>query len=393
MREYKMKNDLLGRVINGRYKLVDERGNGNFGTVFIARDLLTNYLYAAKIMHIDQTNDSELLERFKREAYILQNLNDPHVVRLVDYGNEGSIYYIMMHHIDGQNLKWYIQTYGPMEVLRALNYIIQAAEGLDAAYKAGVAHRDIKPQNILISNKGVVKIADFGLSRSMDAPTITTSDKFMGTAYYSSPEQVQHGHDADTRSDLYSLAIVLYECLVGNPPFSGGTVIDIIYKHLHEPVPSIYRQRPDVPPQIDVFMQRAMAKMPSARYQTPSEFVSALEEIQQIIRGPVAPQLEARLVLVASGQTFNLHGQKLIVGREDPKHEIHPDIQIDDSTMTLGRKHARLMFEQGAWMVEDRNSRNKTRLNGKTLLPYEAQPLKDGDILHFGRVEARFEMR
>jgi len=393
MREYKMKNDLLGRVINGRYKLVDERGNGNFGTVFIARDLLTNYLYAAKIMHIDQTNDSELLERFKREAYILQNLNDPHVVRLVDYGNEGSIYYIMMHHIDGQNLKWYIQTYGPMEVLRALNYIIQAAEGLDAAYKAGVAHRDIKPQNILISNKGVVKIADFGLSRSMDAPTITTSDKFMGTAYYSSPEQVQHGHDADTRSDLYSLAIVLYECLVGNPPFSGGTVIDIIYKHLHEPVPSIYRQRPDVPPQIDAFMQRAMAKMPSARYQTPSEFVGALEEIQQIIRGPVAPQLEARLVLVASGQTFNLHGQKLIVGREDPKHEIHPDIQIDDSTMTLGRKHARLMFEQGAWMVEDRNSRNKTRLNGKTLLPYEAQPLKDGDILHFGRVEARFEMR
>ncbi|HVB74796.1 MAG TPA: FHA domain-containing serine/threonine-protein kinase [Ktedonobacteraceae bacterium] len=388
-----MKNDLLGRVINGRYKLVDERGNGNFGTVFIARDLLTNYLYAAKIMHIDQTNDSELLERFKREAYILQNLNDPHVVRLVDYGNEGSIYYIMMHHIDGQNLKWYIQTYGPMEVLRALNYIIQAAEGLDAAYKAGVAHRDIKPQNILISNKGVVKIADFGLSRSMDAPTITTSDKFMGTAYYSSPEQVQHGHDADTRSDLYSLAIVLYECLVGNPPFSGGTVIDIIYKHLHEPVPSIYRQRPDVPPQIDAFMQRAMAKMPSARYQTPSEFVGALEEIQQIIRGPVAPQLEARLVLVASGQTFNLHGQKLIVGREDPKHEIHPDIQIDDSTMTLGRKHARLMFEQGAWMVEDRNSRNKTRLNGKTLLPYEAQPLKDGDILHFGRVEARFEMR
>ncbi|HLQ10224.1 MAG TPA: protein kinase [Ktedonobacteraceae bacterium] len=390
-----MGNDLLGHVINGRYKLIDERGNGNFGTVYIARDLLTNYIYAAKIMHLDHAQDSELLERFKREAYILQSLNNPHVVRLVDYGNEGSIYFIMMNHIDGQNLKWYIQTYGPVDVLRGLNYIIQAAEGLDAASKAGVVHRDIKPQNILISNKGVVKIADFGLSRSSNTPTITTSDKFMGTAYYSSPEQMQHGHDADTRSDLYSLAVVLYESLVGRPPFSGDTVVDIIFKHLHDPVPSIYHERPDVPPEIDAFMQRAMAKSPAARFQTPHEFIIALEAIQQIVRGPVpvTHKLEARLVLAANGKIFPLNGEKLIIGREDPKHEIHPDIQIDDSTMTLGRKHARLMYQDGTWMVEDRNSRNKTRLNGKILSPYELLPLKDGDVLHFGRVEARFEIR
>ncbi|HLX58868.1 MAG TPA: protein kinase [Ktedonobacteraceae bacterium] len=388
-----MKNDLLGHVINGRYKLIDERGSGNFGSVYIARDLLTNYLYAAKIMHLDHANDSELLERFKREAYILQSLNDPHVVRLVDYGNEGEIYFIMMHHIDGQNLKWYIQTYGPMEGLRAFNYIIQAAEGLDAAFKAGVVHRDIKPQNILISNKGVVKIADFGLSRSMDAPTITTSDKFMGTAYYSSPEQVHRGHDADTRSDLYSLAVVFYESLVGHPPFSGGTVVDIIFKHMNDPVPSIHRQRPEIPPEIDAFMQRAMAKSPSVRYQTPREFIDALKEIQLIMRGPVIRQLQARLVIVSSGQVFNLNGQKLIIGREDPRHEIHPDIQIEDQTMTLGRKHARLLYQEETWMVEDRNSRNKTRLNGKVLAPYELQPLKDGDVLYFGRVEARFEIR
>ena len=390
-----MGNDLLGHVINGRYKLIDERGNGNFGTVYIARDLLTNYIYAAKIMHLDHAQDSELLERFKREAYILQSLNNPHVVRLVDYGNEGSIYFIMINHIDGQNLKWYIQTYGPVDVLRGFNYIIQAAEGLDAAFKAGVVHRDIKPQNILISNKGVVKIADFGLSRSSNAPTITTTDKFMGTAYYSSPEQMQHGHDADIRSDLYSLAIVLYESLVGRPPFSGDTVVDIIFKHLNDPVPSIYHQRRDVPPEIDAFMQRAMAKSPAARFQTPHEFIIALEVIQQIVRGPVpvTRKLEARLVLAANGKIFPLIGDKLIVGREDPKHEIHPDIQIDDSTMTLGRKHARLMYQDGTWMVEDRNSRNKTRLNGKIISPYELLPLKDGDVLHFGRVEARFEIR
>ncbi len=388
-----MSNDLVGRTINGRYKLIDERGSGSFGSVYIARDMLTNYLYAAKIMHLDQSQDSELLERFKREAYILQRLNDPHVARLVDYGNDGGIYFIIMHHVDGQNLKWYIETYGPMEVLRALNYTIQAAEGLDAAFKAGVVHRDIKPLNILVSNKGVVKIVDFGLSRGMDTPTITTSNKFMGTAYYSAPEQVQQGHTADIRADLYSLAIVFFECLTGRPPYAGGTIVDIIFKHLNDPIPSIYRQRPDVPPEMDSFLQRALAKSPYARYQTPREFIGALEEVQQIIRGPVSRPIQARLVIVTTGQAFPLNGEKLIIGREDPKHEIHPDIQIDDQTMTLGRKHARLLFQDGKWMVEDRNSRNKTRLNGKNLSPYELQPLKDGDTLHFGRVEARFEMR
>ena len=395
MRENKMGNDLLGRTINGRYKLIDERGSGNFGSVYIARDMVTNHIYATKIMHLDHSNDNELVERFKREAYILQSLNNDHVVRLVDYGHDGEIYFIVMKHIDGQNLKWYITTYGPVDALRGLNYIIQAADGLDAAFKAGVVHRDIKPQNILISNKGIVKIADFGLARSSSTPTITTSDKFMGTAYYSSPEQMQSGHDADIRSDLYSLAIVLYESLVGYPPFKGDTVVDIILKHLHEPVPSIYRQRPDLPPELDAFMQRALAKSPAARFQTPREFINALESIRRNMLGPIPEthSLQARLLHVASGKTFPLKGESLIVGREDPKHEIHPDIQFDDSTMTLGRRHARLFYQQGTWMVEDQNSRNKTRLNGKILTPNEPQPLKDGDLLQFGRVEARFEMR
>ena len=390
-----MGNDLLGRTINGRYKLIDERGSGNFGTVYIARDMVTNHIYAMKIMHLDHSDDNELLERFKREAYILQSLNNEHVVRLVDYGNDDSIYFIVMKHIDGQNLKWYITTYGPVDALRGFDYIIQAAEGLDIAFKAGVVHRDIKPQNILISNKGVVKIADFGLARSSSTPTITTTDKFMGTAYYSAPEQMQSGHDADIRSDLYSLAVVLYESLVGQPPFKGDSVVEIIFKHLNDPVPSIYRHRRDVPPEIDAFMQRAMAKSPAARFQTPRDFINALESIKRIMQGPVPGThlLQARLLLVASGKNFPLNGEDMIIGREDPKHEIHPDIQIDDSTMTLGRKHARLFYQQGTWMVEDQNSRNKTRLNGKILSPYEPQSLSDGDLLQFGRVEARFEMR
>jgi serine/threonine protein kinase len=386
-------NLLLGRTIKNRYKLIDERGSGSFGEVYIARDMQTNYLYAAKVMHLDHAFDSELLERFKREAYILQSLNDPHIVRIVDYGNDDNTYFIIMHHIDGQNLKYYITTYGPMEPLRALNYILQAAEGLDAAYKRGVVHRDIKPQNILVSNKGVVKIVDFGLSRSKDSPTITQSDKFMGTAFYTAPEQVMSGHTADIRSDLYSLAIVLFETLIGYPPYTGGTVVDIILKHQSEEIPSICRLHPGLPPEMDAFMYKAMAKQPDARYQTPREFIAALEHVQQRIRGPMPALPQARLVITSTGQTFVLSGAKMIVGREDPKREIHPDIQIDDPTMTLGRKHARIMNVQGTWTVEDQNSRNKTRLNGEVLLPYEPRPLKNGDMLLFGRVEARFELR
>jgi serine/threonine-protein kinase len=386
-------NLLLGRVIKGRYKLIDERGSGSFGEVYIARDLQTNYLYAAKVMYLDHASDNELLERFKREAYILHSLNNSHIVRIIDYGNDDNIYFIIMHHIDGQNLKFYITTYGPIEPLRAIHYILQVAEGLDAAYKMGVVHRDMKPQNILVSNKGEVKIVDFGLSRSKDSPTITSSDKFMGTAYYTAPEQVMSSHSADIRSDLYSLGVVLFETLTGYPPYTGGTVVDIILKHQSEDIPSICSIHPGLPYELDAFLQKAMAKQPDARYQTPREFIAALEQIQRRIRGPVPALSQARLVIISTGQTFALNGTKMIVGREDPKREIHPDIQINDPTMTLGRVHARLMNEKGTWLIEDQNSRNKTRLNGNILHPYEALPLKDGDILHFGRVEARFELR
>src|SRR6266702_1177415 len=163
-------------------------------------------------------------------------------------------------------------SFGPMEPLRALNYILQAAEGLDAAYKKRVVHRDIKPQNILVSNKEVVKIVDFGLSRSKDSPTITGSDKFMGTAFYTAPEQVMSGHTADIRSDLYSLAVVLFETLAGYPPYTGTIVVDIILKHQSDDIPSIFRLHPGLPPEMDAFLQKAMAKLPDARYQTPREF-------------------------------------------------------------------------------------------------------------------------
>ena len=242
-----MYGDMIGRVIKDQYKLIDERGRGSFATVYVARDTENNHIYAVKVMHLELSNDGELLARFQREAHILLNLSDPHIVRIVDYGNDGNMNFIVMDYVDGQNLKYHMITQGPMEPLRALNYTRQIAEGLETAYKQGVVHRDIKPQNILVNTREVVKIGDFGLARSRETVTLTQSNVFMGTAYYISPEQAESGRSADTRSDLYSVATVLFEMLTGSPPFEGDTAVDIVIKHMNEKVPSICRIRHDLP--------------------------------------------------------------------------------------------------------------------------------------------------
>ncbi len=416
-----MNGDMTGRVIKGRYKLIDERGRGSFATVYIARDLEDNHIYAIKMMHVELSNDGELLARFQREAHILLNFSDPHIVRIVDYGNDDNMYYIVMDYIDGQNLKYHMLTEGQMDTLHALNYARQIAEGLDTAYNQGVVHRDIKPQNILINSKDMVKIADFGLARSRETVTLTQSNVFMGTAYYISPEQAESGRSADTRSDLYSVATVLFEMLSGVPPFQGESAVDIVIKHMNDKVPSICRIRHDLPMETDLFMQKALAKSPLDRYATPQEFIAALEQIHERVlvmptdkrhaQGPVheqhvggidnggenahvikpLPQKEARIIVLSNGQMIALKGELMVVGRQDPTLGIFPEITLADKT--VGRRHAYLRNQQGMFTVEDLNALNKTRLNGVILTPHEERTLKDGDVLRFGSVEVRFEMR
>src|SRR5579872_4700135 len=412
-----MYGDMIGRVIKDQYKLIDERGRGSFATVYVARDTENNHIYAVKIMHLELSNDGELLARFQREVHIQLNLSDPHIVRIVDHGNDNSMYFIVMEYIDGQNLKYHMLTHGPMDPLQALNYTRQIVEGVDTAYKQGVVHRDIKPQNILVNGKDVVKIVDFGLARSRETVTLTQSNVFMGTAYYISPEQAESGRSADTRSDLYSVATVLFEMLTGSPPFEGETAVDIVIKHMNEKVPSICRIRHDLPMEMDTFMQKAMAKSPAERYATPQEFIAALDLLQERIQAMppskrvpepgyeqnlanvgnsagkqvVAPPKQARLIVISSGQPIPLNGELMVVGRQDPILGIFPEINLADKT--VGRRHAYMRNQQGTYTVEDLNALNKTRLNGITLTPHEERTLKDGDILRFGSVEVRFELR
>jgi serine/threonine-protein kinase len=289
---------------------------------------------------------------------------------------------------------------------------------LEAAYKQGVVHRDIKPQNILVNSKDMVKITDFGLARGKDTVTLTQSNVFMGTAYYISPEQAESGRAADIRSDLYSVATVLFEMLTGRPPFTGETAVDIVIRHLNDKVPSICRLRQDLPMEMDFFMQKALAKSPADRYATPHDFISAIEQLQErfqaiqsnerggrsggisniptsvqasLNKPPQAPQKEARLVVISSGQVFQLKSDLMVVGRQDPTLGIYPEINLADKT--VGRRHSYLRNQQGTYTVEDLNALNKTRLNGVTLTPHEESTLKDGDIIRFGSIEVRFELR
>ncbi len=412
-----MSGDMLGRVIKGRYKLIDEIGRGSFATVYIVRDTKTNRIYAMKAMLSEPADDGELLARFQREAHILLTLQDPHIVRIFEYGDESDLHYILMDYIDGQNLKYHTLTSGPMEPALALDYARQIAEGLDTAYKNGVVHRDIKPQNIVINSQGVAKITDFGLARSRETVTLTQSNVFMGTAYYIPPEQAESGRSADIRSDLYSVATVLFELLSGHPPYEGDTAVEIVVKHMNDKVPSICRIRSDLPHELDPFMQKAMAKLPADRFSTPRDFINALEKLQELIpaipidrqdtaeRSPIVERSEAkdthepkaalskqaRLLMLSSNQTIPLTGELMVVGRQDPVLGINPEINLADKT--VGRRHAYVRFQHGQYTVEDLNALNKTRLNGVVLTPYEERPLKEGDILRFGSVEVRFELR
>jgi serine/threonine-protein kinase len=243
----------------------------------------------------------------------------------------------------------------------------------------------------------------------------------MGTAYYIPPEQAESGRSADIRSDLYSVAAVLFEMLSGHPPYEGDTAVDIVVKHMNDKVPSICAIRPELPQELDQFLQKAMAKSPADRFSTPRDFINALEKVQgkmptipidrmdtaerpplveagsegkagreQREQQAAAPK-QARLVVLSTNQVFPLSGELMVVGRHDPVLGINPEINLADKT--VGRRHAYVRCQHGRYTVEDLNALNKTRLNGVVLMPYEERALKEGDILRFGSVEVRFELR
>lgn len=400
---------MIGRVLKNRYKLIDERGRGSMATVYIGRDLETNRIYAVKALSREAAADNELSERFKREFELLSRISGPHVVAPVDFGDDKGVLFIVMDYVDGHTLKHAVLTGGPFQPRRAIDVIEQSAAGVATAASRGVTHRDIKPQNLLLTVDNTVKLTDFGLARSHESKDITVTGFFVGTPFYVAPEQVENSRRVDTRADMYSLGCVFFELLTGRVPYDGEHAWDVVMKHLNSPIPLVTALRPDLPPAYDTFFQRALAKRPEDRFQSAQEFTAAADALltgADVNAQPPAPAGQpsvsgtgvrgvAALVELSTDQVFPLTAADMVIGRSDPQRNVFPDVDLLplDPSQTVSRRHARFMRRDGHCYIEDLNAFNRTRVNGRPLVPHEDVELHDGDTLRLGNIDLRFEAR
>ncbi len=270
---------MVGKVLAGRYELLEKIGEGGMSRVYRGRDNLLRRSVAVKILKDQMTGDADFIRRFRREAQAAAGLSHPHIVNVYDVGEENEIYYIVMEYVDGKNLKQYIREKGRLAVSEAVAIARQIAEALAQAHAAGVIHRDIKPQNILFSRDGQVKVADFGIAIAADGSTLTCSDDVFGSVHYFSPEQAR-GNLAGKQSDLYSLGIILYEMVTGRVPFSGESPVSVAMKHVQEPIEPPRRLVPSIPEPLERIILKAVQKEPAKRYQDAESFLEDLKLFQ-----------------------------------------------------------------------------------------------------------------
>jgi eukaryotic-like serine/threonine-protein kinase len=269
---------VIGTRLNGRYRVEDRIGSGGMSTVYRAFDETLERIVAIKILHGHISDDEPSLERFRREARTVAQLSHPHVVMVIDAGEDEGHPYIVFEHVRGETLKDRIKREGPLPVAEAVAYAIEIGRGLQAAHERSLVHRDVKPQNVLIDDEGRAKITDFGIALGLETNQLTGAGKVIGTTDYVSPEQAM-GQEVTGQSDVYSLGIVLYEMLTGKVPFSGDSHVSVAMKHIHEGLPDVRRMRPEVSAALASLVERATAKDQRARYASMADFVRDLEEV------------------------------------------------------------------------------------------------------------------
>jgi eukaryotic-like serine/threonine-protein kinase len=272
---------VIGTLIGDRFRLEEKVGSGGMSSVYRAFDPTLERHVAIKLMHRDISNDADQLERFRREARAVAQLNHPHVVTVIDAGEDDGAPYIVFEYVEGETLKERIRRVGRLPVAEAVAYAVEIGRALECAHSHMLVHRDVKPQNVLIDPDGRAKVTDFGIARSLEAQGLTAPGRVLGTTDYVSPEQAL-GHDVTAQSDIYSLGIVLYEMLTGEAPFKADTQVAIAMKHVREPLPDVQRRRPEISAALAAVVERATAKETRNRYATVAEMTHDLEEVLAI---------------------------------------------------------------------------------------------------------------
>ena len=274
------------RLVLGDYLILREIGAGGMGKVYLAEHRRMKRKVALKTLPAKIALDEESIERFQREVQAAAKLTHPNIVTAYDAGEAKGVSYFVMEYVDGINLSDLVKEYGVLQVDVAVNYIIQAAKGLGFAHSEGIIHRDIKPANLLLDLKGTVKILDMGLARidnidpgDLPVPQLTESGSVKGTLDYMAPEQAQNTHAADARSDIYSLGCSLYYLLTSRVMYPADSFVKKILAHLEQPIPSIQKQRPEVPDELEAVFHKMVSKDPVDRYDTTAELIEALESV------------------------------------------------------------------------------------------------------------------
>jgi eukaryotic-like serine/threonine-protein kinase len=277
---------VVGETIAGRYGLEEVVGHGGMSTVYKAHDTLLERNVALKILHQQYNEDEDFVERFKREARSVAQLQHPNIVTVIDRGEEDGRQYIVFEYIDGENLKELVVRKGRLDVREALEIALEIARGLGFAHDHGLVHRDVKPQNVLLNGDGAAKVTDFGIARSLDVDRgVTQTGTVLGTSNYIAPEQAS-GQPVDAHTDVYSLGVVLYEMLTGELPFPGEHFVAVAMKHIQEPSPSVLDVRGDVPLRVAEMIDRALEKDPEQRFPTMDAFAAEIEaNLAELDRG------------------------------------------------------------------------------------------------------------
>lgn len=313
-----------GMLIGDRYEIIDKVGSGGMADVYKAMDHRLNRFVAVKVLKQEYSSDTKFVTKFRAEAQSVAGLSHPNVVGVYDVGEENELYYIVMELVEGITLKKYIEKKGKLDIKEALGITIQIAQGLEAAHSSHIIHRDIKPQNIIISREGRVKVTDFGIAKAASSNTITSNA--MGSVHYISPEQARGGF-IDEKSDIYSLGITMYEMISGRVPFTGDSTVTIALAHIHEEAVPLSTLEPRVPKSAEMIVNKCMQKKQELRYKSVSELI---EDLKHAVSDPDGDFVKVVPLVDNDSPTIHVSDEELATIRKGAKNVVVTEPEDDD---------------------------------------------------------------